>query len=224
MTSTYGVIAELVSKIRNARFGDMVEHLEELIDSGDWHDFTVPIGFRFQFLECEFDYFLLAENLDPTTVRTAYIKAASVTQVNRLADITGRGVTGEGQRRSRDDMAKALVSETSGAAARIQAGGQFVTASASRIAKSQELRRDAEAGKVVKREHRKRWEVRWLGDRSPAQAITDELLTEPELAHDVYKRLHSWSVGNAAKEKRRSGVENGSLSAPHEQENVNGVR
>jgi hypothetical protein len=49
------------------------------------------------------------------------------------------------------------------------------------------------------------------------QAITDELLTEPELAHDVYKRLHSWSVGNAAKDKRRSGVENGSLSAPHGQ-------
>ncbi len=57
--SHYNNIAGLVSKIRNARYGEMVNYIETLIDSGDWRDFTTPAGTRFRFRECEFDYFLL---------------------------------------------------------------------------------------------------------------------------------------------------------------------
>ena len=58
--ASYEKVANLVSKVRNARYGEMVNYLETLIDSGDWRDFSTPAGTRFQFRECEFDYFLLA--------------------------------------------------------------------------------------------------------------------------------------------------------------------
>jgi len=38
--SHYNNIAGLVSKILNARHGEMVNYIETLIDSGDWRDFT----------------------------------------------------------------------------------------------------------------------------------------------------------------------------------------
>jgi hypothetical protein len=69
--SHYNNIADLVSKIRNARYGEMVNYIETLIDSGDWRNFTTPVGARFRFRECEFDYFLLAMEVDPTLVRHA---------------------------------------------------------------------------------------------------------------------------------------------------------
>ena len=56
MMATYQKVAGLVSKVRNARYGEMVKYLETLIDSGDWRDFSTPAGTRFQFRECEFDY------------------------------------------------------------------------------------------------------------------------------------------------------------------------
>jgi hypothetical protein len=65
--ASYEKVADLVSRVRNARYGEMVKYLETLIDSGDWRDFTTPAGTRFQFRECEFDYFLLAMEVDPTT-------------------------------------------------------------------------------------------------------------------------------------------------------------
>jgi hypothetical protein len=73
----------------------MVNYIETLIDSGDWRNFTTPVGTRFRFRECEFDYFLLAMEVDPTLVRHAYLYATDVEGLAakqiRLADITGRG-------------------------------------------------------------------------------------------------------------------------------------
>ena len=37
-------VVGLVSKVRNARYGEMVTYLEALIDSGDWRDFSTPAG------------------------------------------------------------------------------------------------------------------------------------------------------------------------------------
>jgi hypothetical protein len=39
-------------------------------------------------------------------------------------------------------------------------------------------------------------------DRPAAEVITEKLLKDPDLAEAVCKKLHSWSVGDAAKEKR----------------------
>ena len=123
MMASYQKVAGLVSKVRNARYGEMVKYLETLIDSGDWRDFTTPGGTRFQFRECEFDYFLLAMEVDPTIVRHAYLHAIDVDQLAakqfRLADITGRGrKPDEGARRPWKQVADEFDGEPSGTAAR----------------------------------------------------------------------------------------------------------
>ena len=79
----YEEVASIVSRIRNARFADMVNQLEQLIDSGIWREFTTPIGTHFTFQPCEFDYFLAAQEIDPTTVKYAYLKAEGVEHLPR---------------------------------------------------------------------------------------------------------------------------------------------
>jgi hypothetical protein len=213
----YDKVAGLVSKIRNARYGEMVRYLEALIDSGDWRDFTTPVGTRFQFLECEFDYFLLAMDVDPTLIRHAYAHAKDVEALSikelRLADITGRGKFTNAQRRSRDDIVSALDSDPSGAGARIKAATResFVSERIGRIAKLAEVRAMVSSGKRIRNPSaRHTWRVEWADTEKPAaQAITDKLLADPELANDVYKRLDSARNSREYQErKRRSGVEN----------------
>lgn len=213
--SRYNSIAGLVSKVRNARYGDMVSYLETLINSGDWRDFTTPAGTHFQFQECEFDYFLLSMEVDPTVVRHAYLYATDVEELAakqfRLADITGRGKKPrEGARRPWRDVATEYESDPSGAAARIRAGQSenswFVNERTGQMAADPKRRRDAEAGKPVKRNDPKEkvFQVKWKTDRPTAEVIAEKLLKDPDLAQAVYKKLHSWNIGNIRKEKRSS--------------------
>ena len=215
MKSHYNNIVGLVSKVRNARYGEMVNYLEMLINSGDWRDFTTPAGTHFQFQECEFDYFLLSMEVDPTIVRHAYLYAADVEELAakqfRLADITGRGKTPkEGARRPWRNVATEYESDPSGAAARIRAGQSenswFVNERTGQMAADPKRRRAAEAGKPVKRNdpREKVFQVKWKTDRPAAEVIAEKLLKDPDLAGAVYKKLHSWSVGSNAKGQRRS--------------------
>ena len=193
-------VVGLVSKVRNTRYGEMVTYLEALIDSADWRDFTTPAGTHFQFQECEFDYFLLAMEVDPTIVRHAYLYAIDVEGLAakqfRLADITGRGnKPKEDARRAWREVAKECESDPSGAAARIRAGqkSRFVNESTGQIAADPKRRRDAEAGKPVKRNDPKEkvFQVKWKTDRPAAEVITEKLLKDPDLAEAVYEKLHS---------------------------------
>lgn len=208
--STFADLASLVSKVKNARFGEMVNYVEALIEDGLWRDFTAPTGFRFIFQEVEFDYFLVAMDLDPTTIRHAYTYAPDVPDLAakemRLADITGRGKL-KGPRRSRDEMAEALAADPSGSASRIKAiDGWFVTKSAAGIAKDKARRRQLELGKHQPRDTRNMWRVRWVGDKSAADAIADRLLEDRDLADAVYKRLDAERSRRNYADKRRSGA------------------
>ena len=53
MTTDYEQIADLVSQIRNARFGAMVTLNETLLKSQVWRKFTTPVGQTFEFRRCE---------------------------------------------------------------------------------------------------------------------------------------------------------------------------
>jgi hypothetical protein len=199
---SYEKVADLVSKVRNARYGEMVKYLETLIDSGDWRDFITPAGMRFQFRECEFDYFLLAMEVDPTIVRHAYLYADDVdglvAKQLRLADITGRGKAADGARRPWKQVADELKGDPSGTAARIRAaqdnaGSWFVTQRTGELARDPARRPKAEQGKPVPRDrpNAKVWRVRWSDDKSTAEAIVEKLVIEPQLAEEVYKELDS---------------------------------
>jgi hypothetical protein len=218
--SRYNSIAGLVSKVRNARYGEMVNYLERLINSGDWRDFTTPAGTHFQFQECEFDYFLLSMEVDPTIVRHAYLYATDVEELAakqfRLADITGRGKKPrEGARRPWREVATEYESDPSGAAARICAGqgenSRYVNERTAQMAADPKRRRDAEAGKPVKRNDPKEkvFQVKWKTDRPAAEVIAEKLLKDRDLAEAVYKKLRSSSVGSAAEEKRVNGSRQG---------------
>lgn len=214
----YEHVAQLVSRIRNARFGEMVAHTEELIDSGEWRDFTTPVGTHFAFRRFEFDYFLAAQEIDPTIIRTAYTKATGIddlaVKIDRLADITGRGrAPVNGDRRTWRDVADQYRSDPSGAGTRIEAWAQsdsaVVTDSMSRVARTPKLRKQFEStGRLPSL--KQRWHVDWRDAAKPAaQAIADKLLTDPDLAHEVWKILRN-ELYNAKTGKRRSAVQNGS--------------
>ena len=220
MTSSYDVVSGYVSKIKNARFGEMVRHVEGLIEAGDWRDFTVPAGkVRYQFCSHEFDYFLVTQDIDPEIVSMAYTRAKDVDGLAakeiRLADLTGKGKKPpKNSRRSWQDAAKDLASDPFGAGDKIAAAGKaclfnrngpgFVAETAARVAQDPERRKAAQRGQSVHRNVSKyRWEVKWSDERQPDQAIVDRLLTDPDLASGVYNKLRG-KLYNPKTGKRRS--------------------
>jgi hypothetical protein len=223
--SSYDVVAGFVSKVKNARFGETVQHVEDMLDAGDWRDFTIPAGkIRYQFGSHEFDYFLVVQGIDAQLVRTAYASARDVEKLAakemRLSDVTGRGETPpEGSRRKWQDVAKALAGDPFGAGDKIAAAGKaclfnrsgsgFVTANAAEVAGDPERRKLVKQGETPYRWRVNRWEVKWSDDRTPPQAIVDKLLNDPDLAREVYKRLDA----ARAVEKRRTVSDNKRRSA-----------
>ena len=196
---TYRQVEKLVSGIRNAKYDDMVRHLEELIDSGLWQDYTTEAGTRFQFRSHELDYFLAAMALDPELIKHAYDAASGrledmhAKQI-RLADITGRGepIT-EDQRRSRKDVVAAYADEPSGTGARIRAYGRVVTAGISRVARDPGRREQFKAGAKVSRysDGASSWDVHVGPGQRLDQAIALKLLRDAELWPGVFKLLRA---------------------------------
>ena len=195
----YRQVEKLVSGIRNAKYDDMVRHLEELIDSGLWQDYTTQDGIRFQFRSHELDYFLAAMSLDPELIKHAYDAASGRlegmhSKQIRLADITGRGeATAPGQRRSRREVMTAYADEPSGAAGRIGAYGRVVTAGMSKVARDPERREQFEAGVKVSRYSRgaRSWHVHAGPEQRLDQAIALKLLRDPGLWPGVFKLLRA---------------------------------
>lgn len=204
--TNYDHVADLVSKVRNARYGEMVTYLEELIESADWRDFTPPIGYRYQFGACEFDYFLVTQEIDLTFVRHAYAQALDIRDLHRrqkrLANITGAGKkTTPAQRRTWQEMAKALEGEPTGSAGRIRRA--FDQKNPPKVVTEVVARRAAGNRPMGKAAGQKQWSVRWSDDRSMAEAIVDKLLTDQVLTHDVYKRLDSARNSREYKQRKR---------------------
>lgn len=206
--SKYTRVARLAELIRNARYGEMVRYCEELIDSGDWRDFTTPTGTRFEFRSHEFDYFLAAVELDTTFIRHAYVHAQDIRNLEekrlRLADITGRGRdTAAEERRAVVDVAKEYRKAPGGAGARIEKWhGDPVKAVVSR-AVSRSARRKA-AGVTEQPPREQSWRVRWSDDKSAADVIAEKLLEDDELAKKVfYKLKQRYGKGAPSSEQNR---------------------
>ena len=219
--SDYDDVSKMIRLVRNAKFGEMVTHLEDLIDSGVWRDYTTPVGTHFTFGECEFDYFLAAVEVDATTIRWAYLKAAEVEDLtakqHRLADITGKGAPPpEGARRPWTEVADVYATDKSGAGARIRSWGEsgvsLVTAGTRTRAANPAHRAAAEAGlTVVARPKEKVWRVRWSDDKAAAQAVVAKLTEDPDLAREVFNLLNAMrSRTTRSEEHRRSEGQNGS--------------
>ena len=195
----YRQVEKLVSGIRNAKYDDMVRQLEELIDGGQWQDYTTEDGTRFQFRSHELDYFLAAMSLDPELIKHAYDAASGRLESMhakqlRLADITGRGQpTTSAQRRSRKEVVAAYADEPSGTGGRIQVYGKVVTAGISKVARDPERREQFKAGAKVSRYSRGAcsWHVHAGPGQRLDQAIALKLLRDAELWPGVLKLLRA---------------------------------
>lgn len=195
----YRQVEKLISGVRNAKYDDMVRHLEELIESGLWQDYTTEAGIRFQFRSHEFDYFLAAMGLDPELIKHAYDAASGRLQDMhakqiRLADITGRGEpTTEGQRRSRKEIMTAYADEPSGTGGRIRAYGRVVTVGISNVARDPERREQFKAGAKVSRYllGAGSWHVHVAPGQRLDQAIALKLLRDAELWPGVFELLRA---------------------------------
>ena len=106
-----------------------------------------------------------------------------------------------GDRRDKEDVAEKY-------GERVLRYEQVITENVARIARNPERRKAFEAGHAPPRQVRSYWTAEWTGDPSPVKAITDKLLTDPDLAHEVWKILRN-ELYNAKTGKRRSGHENG---------------
>lgn len=216
--TTYDAVADFVSKIKNARFGEMVRHVEKILDEGAWRDYTIPAGVRYQFGSHEFDYFLVVQDIDAELVRMAYTRAKDIEQLAakemRLADLTGHGQEPPtGGRRPWQEVAKELSGDPFGAGDKISNAGKaylfnasgqgFVTQNAAEVASDPERRKLVQKGEAVYRWRVNRWEVKWSDDRTPPQAIVDKLLTDPDLAHEVWKLLQANQMRITRAEKKR---------------------
>ena len=195
----YRQVEKLVAGIRNAKYDDMVRHLEELIESGLWQDYTTESGTRFQFRSHEFDYFLAAMGLDPELIKHAYDAASGrldgmhAKQI-RLADITGRGEpTTPDQRRSRKEVMAAYADEPSGTGERVRAYGRVVTAGISRVARDPERREEFKAGAKVSRYSHGAcsWDVHACPGQRLDQAVALKLLRDAELWPGVFELLRA---------------------------------
>jgi hypothetical protein len=196
-TEAYRQVEKLVSGIRNAKYDDMVRHLEELIESDLWKDYTTDSGIRFRFLSHEFDYFLAAMDLDPELIKHAYdaasgrLEAMHAKQI-RLADITGRGEpTSDEQRRSRKEVVAAYADDPSGTAARIRAYGGIVTRGISSVARDPERREKFKSGAKVSRYSNgaASWDVHVSPGQRLDEAIALKLLRDADLWPGVLQLL-----------------------------------
>jgi len=65
------VILKTVLGIRNVRIANIASHVHELLSSGVWRDYILPNGKSYSWKESEFDYFLMATDLDPVLIDQA---------------------------------------------------------------------------------------------------------------------------------------------------------
>lgn len=65
------VILRTVLGIRNVRISNIASHVRDLLSSGVWRGYTLPNGRSYSWRESEFDYFLMATELDPVLIDQA---------------------------------------------------------------------------------------------------------------------------------------------------------
>jgi hypothetical protein len=194
------LVAQFVSKIQNlTRIAELADAFVDIAESGAWRDYTFATG-HFRFRLSEFDYFLIATGVKRDD-------AARVLAYNKRSKELVPFMDPHADKRRRRPLEQA--------AKEYQAADSLNTDLA---AKAVELGWTGESGQLTvqkspvgrraldNRTRREQcWRASWSDERTPAQAITDKLLANPELAREVYKRLDSARNSREYdKRKRRS--------------------
>lgn len=125
------VILRTVLGIRNVRIANIASHVRDLLSSGVWRDYILPNGKSYSWKESEFDYFLMATDLDPVLIDQAIRSSGD----RKLALEFAAACTGSSGNRRRLNEVLAEHPELMGRLKDVTLGGQLrrvVTTSESR--------------------------------------------------------------------------------------------
>lgn len=204
-------VSAFTSKIQNlSRIGELGDAFDDMAESGAWRDYTFATG-HFRWRASEFDYFLIANRVrrDDVTRVLAYNSKRS-RDLAPLMDVAAdrRNRRPFEQAAKEYQNADALNTDLVTAAAELGwiNGEKFSdiksTAAGTQIPVKSPIPTFTRENRAAKMN---RWKVDWSDDRTTAQAIADKLLTNPDLAHEVWKALQANQMRiTRANGKRRS--------------------
>ena len=190
-------VSAFTGKIQNlARVAELTDAVVDIALSEAWRDYKFATG-REKWLEAEFDYFLIANNMRHEDV-------ARVLAYNERAKLVAPLMDREAGPEKRRTLKQAA-----------EEWGRLninLTARARELGWLQANDRDQMGASPVPPRARgkrwpldaKQWHVNWSDDRSPAEAIVDKLLADEVLARDVYNKLQAKRVSTYRANKRRS--------------------
>jgi len=181
------------SQMANLGFSRMTDELLSMLDSGAWTEFKDGLG-TYRFLTGEFDYFL-SQWTDIT--RDEAMRVLDLDAKAKIYQHMDERRTGEdGYRRTVESVRRANPRRPGRTIKAFGSKGE-------RPALGDRVRKLAVAGKP--RKDTKRWQVQWTDRSALPDAIVDKLTADPELAHEVWKRLQANQMRiTRADQKRRS--------------------
>jgi hypothetical protein len=189
-------------QMANLGFARLAEELLTMLEDGAWQEFSDGIG-TYRFLPGEFDYFLTQRGVERDFVMRGVQDLDIKARLEQHMD--ERRTAEDGYRRPLDAVRSANperpgrpikpfgVTEAQAKAAGLR----------QRPALGRAVRRVATSGEPQP-DSKNLWRVRWSDDKTVAEAIVAKLLQTPELAADVYRRLHAGMRTTRSEQDRRS--------------------
>jgi hypothetical protein len=203
------LVSQFTSKVRNlSRVAELADAFIDMAASGAWREYTFATG-HFRWRASEFDYFLIANGVrrDDAARVLAYNKRAK-----ELLPLMDEGVD-KRKRRPFEQAAKEYQSADSLNTDLVATAADLGWINGNRFsdvkstAKGAQIPVKSPIPKFTRNNvgsKLNRWKVDWSDDRPAAQAIVDKLLADPDLAHEVYKRLDADNSRRKYEKKRRS--------------------
>lgn len=204
------LVSRFTSNIRNlTRIAELLDAFVDMAESGAWREYTFATG-HFRWRAAEFDYFLIANDVrrDDVARVLAYNRRSKelVPLMDKNADRRKRRPFDQAAKdyRATDSLNTDLMKRA------VELGwtneGEYSNLESTSASVKPISLKSPLSGDVISRRNEREhvWRVRWSDERSPAQAVVDRLLADPEMAREVYKRLEAERVRTRRSDKRRS--------------------
>ena len=201
----------LTTAVKNARYEAVCGYVSKIIDGGEWRDYTVPNGTRYQFRAQEFDWFLAANDLDVDMIRHATAKHGGHARLMQLADLTGTGSTPKTRRTPAE-----MVADYPGETWAKHTPESPISQQMGRIAKDPGRRAAFEANGTTQDDvlGYQRIHARGKTLEELVDSLIDKIIKAPGLEAAVYRKLDSRRRRPDTKEeKRRSEATNNTTLA-----------
>ena len=161
------------------------EAIRDLLETDAWRSYTYPDGTHHEWFEREFDYFVSSWSDTPWDAVRRNIVSRDV--ITAMADHSGGGVK-TGERRSLDEVRRHFPGVTIEAIKLISDDDRTNAGDPKR---RQEFLDATRSPSSLARPAARKWQVNYTEGTDPAEAIVAKLNQDPDLALDVYRKLHA---------------------------------